>query len=104
MAGLDTSASDPSQLVFATDLADLADANARTCVDAGDAVVAVLPTSGRDLAVIGVTRTTASGDRLAAWTRVVDTCIRGNTFRRSGDSPNGRSSPTSPAWRSTTKT
>jgi hypothetical protein len=68
------SAADPVQLLIATGLMDGGD---RSRVDAGGAVVAVLPASGRDLAVFGVTRTTASGNRLAARTRAVERLYQG---------------------------
>jgi hypothetical protein len=43
----------------------------------GGAVVAVLPVTGRELAVFGVTRTTASGDQLAARTHAVERLYQG---------------------------
>ena len=61
-------ASDPWQLLTATGLVD---ARERAKVDAGDAVFVVLPARGRDLAVVGLTRTAANGARLAAWGRAV---------------------------------
>jgi hypothetical protein len=75
LAGAATaSTGDPMQLLIATGLLDGGD---RSRVDAGGAVVAVMPASGRDLAVFGVTRTTASGTRLAARTHAVERLYQG---------------------------
>jgi hypothetical protein len=68
------STSDPLQLLFATGVFDARD---RSRVESGGAAVTVLPATGRDLAVFGVTRTRASGDRLAARTRAVQDLYRG---------------------------
>jgi hypothetical protein len=64
-----TPVSDPVQLLLATGLIDQ---HERSRLETGNAVVAVLPAGGRDLAVFGVTRTTGSGDRLAAGTRAIE--------------------------------
>ena len=50
----------------------ITDAEQRESVAAGTAVVIVVPSQGRDLAVAGVARTTAGGRRLAAWSRAVE--------------------------------
>jgi hypothetical protein len=75
------STADPLQLLLATGLVDARD---RTRVDTGSAVVAVLPASGRDLVVFGVTRTTASGDRLAAGARAVERLYQGRYIQAIG--------------------
>jgi hypothetical protein len=62
------------QLLIATGLVDGSD---RSRVDGGGAVVAVLPARGRDLAVFGVARTTASGDQLAARTHAIERLYQG---------------------------
>jgi hypothetical protein len=49
----------------------------RRTVDAGEALVKVLPADQRDVALIGVARTGASGERLMAWMRHVDELYRG---------------------------
>jgi hypothetical protein len=68
------STADPLQVLVATGLVD---PRAWSKVETGGAVVAVLPATGRDLSVFGVTRTTASGDRLAARTRAVEELYQG---------------------------
>jgi hypothetical protein len=68
------STADPMKLLIATGLVDASD---RSRVEAGGAVVAVLPASGGDLAVIGVTRTTASGKELAARTHAIERLYQG---------------------------
>jgi len=49
----------------------------RARVGAGAAVVDVLPAHGRDLAVFGMARIEADGDRLVAWTRRIEDFQRG---------------------------
>lgn len=44
----------------------------RTRLDAGDAVIKVLPASDPELAVFGITRIDIDGDRLIAWMRQVE--------------------------------
>ena len=68
------STADPVQLLSATGLVDARDWSR---VAGGSALIAVLPASGRDLAVFGVTRSTAGGERLAARTRAVEQWYQG---------------------------
>ena len=45
--------------------------------DAGQVVMTVLPSRGRELAVSGLTRTTATAGRLVGWTRTIESLYRG---------------------------
>jgi hypothetical protein len=67
-----------------------ADSTERSRVAAGGAVLTIVPSRGRDLAVFGVATTTANGSRLAAWTRMVDLLYAGrftSAIRRFSDPP-----------------
>lgn len=67
-------AADPFALLIAGGTVDSTD---RARVDAGTAVFEVLPARGRDLAVVGLTRTHAAPARLAAWTRAAELLYQG---------------------------
>ena len=49
----------------------------RSAIESGGAVVTIMPARGRDLAAFGITRTSASGSRLIAWTREIERLYRG---------------------------
>ena len=51
-------------------------AKERRTLDAGEALVRVLPANGRDIALTGLVRTNASGDRLIGWMSQVERLYR----------------------------
>ena len=74
-------ASDPLALMTALGVMNGED---RSRLDAGSAVVAVVPARGRDLAVFGIARTEASPARLITWTREIEQLRSGRYMRAMG--------------------
>jgi hypothetical protein len=68
----------------------VAEASDRVRLDAGDAVVKILPARGRQLAVSAVRRVSAPADRLVAWTQRIERFQQGRyipQIRRFSDPP-----------------
>lgn len=72
--GVGDPATDPLAFIVGPGLVNGDD---RSRIESGRAVVTIIPARGRDLAVVGVTRTSASANELIAWTREIEQLYEG---------------------------